>query len=750
MQHGIVKYDKWEDVLWVYNGLQSHIRTPLNGSLVGINVEDETIKYSHWGYQQQSSFEGVYNELCGCCRISPNAIQPYESALVVSNADCVEIMNKDGGRRMRVTSTNAEMQVTNYGKNHIVCSLLHCTQNHSTAWLGTNGDTVYGLDSNVGAITNTFKVNMSQDGFQDKVTVISDFSGNATRSSCIFSYCQPYATDDATTCDDQFTQGPPNDESNSPKKSSLENIAKRYGSIEAIPEFVPSSAQSLHPVGIFTKTNDKCDVTFGALSLSYAIQSQSDSQSSIERSRDKICVGMLSGLVHVLDTRMQHIAHTIEAQNNAVGNLSAYGTLLVTSGCYLYGDTLIHEPLLEVHDMRLKKSGSLWLGAPIRSTSFVPNTCKVLAMQEDGGFYECDLLNMQHIRYPNISNRDAWKYHDIDVNTSNVKGIYRVFTANEAYTLNTINLEINGQSGHGMNANDITPECRKIDCDRIKYTNNTPYASLIGSFKGDVVQVFVQVFFFLEKLMSIRYHTCEVEHCVTCQIGFAIHMLKIAHENRKGGITDVENKFATTKQPELKVTQLQELMPVDRSETDATSIQRLFLWVIEKINSELEIYYERKQNGIVTSNHEIIKSVFGFSKTVDAMCKNGHKSHKVVDNEFCLTYAQINAGGSYEEEMTSFCTECAKPVETKYTTTFNDSPNFMVINCDLDATYKIKQIKDDESFLGQSYKLTTVVFSVPSEDKNYRLLAYVKLSEQMKVSFFTRNLTSTRIHKNGC
>ncbi|GFE53119.1 exonuclease family member protein [Babesia ovis] len=739
MQDGIVKYDRWEDILWVYNGIESQIRTPLNGALVGINVEDQTIKYTNLGVHQHASYGtnyyGNYNEYCGCFMSSANAIQPYETGLLVSTANGIDIMNKDGGRRMRVMSKNAEMQITNYGTNHIVCSLLNCTPNNSVVWLATNGDELYSLDAFVGHVTGSFKIknkNLEASGIDDKATVVSDMCGNTSRSSCVVSYCQQYSAEGDGYGDQYAADGYKGDESLETIDSSLENIAKKYGSIEAIPEFVPSGSQSTHPMWTFIKQKVPSDISAGALSLGYAIKTQSETNMGNERSRDTIYVGMLSGLLHVIDTRMNKIAHTIEAHANAIGNISAFGNYIVTTGCYLYGNTLVHEPLLEVHDMRLKKTASMWLGAPIRSTVYVPGSNKVIAMQDDGGFFECNISTMEHVKYPNMTARDGWKYHDVGVNVSEKGGMYRVCTANEAYTFNSIELENSACSGQALDAADLKPIFQKIDNDKHKYTNNTQFASLIGTFNGDVVQVFVQVFFFLEKLTSIRYHSCEVEHCITCQIGFAMHMLQVAHENRKDGIKETENKFETTKQPELRATQLQELMPVDRSETNASSIQRLFLWVIEKINSELDSYYDRGANSSEGSSEELIKQVFGFSKAVDITCKNGHKRHKIVDNEFCVAYNHLISGKSYEEEMTSFCTECSKPVETKYHIEFKDSPNFMVVNCDLDEHVKLKHIEEHVTFMSDAYTVVTILFSVPSEDTTYRLLAYVRVPKEIK------------------
>ncbi|ORM40056.1 PAB-dependent poly(A)-specific ribonuclease subunit PAN2 [Babesia sp. Xinjiang] len=739
MQDGIVKYDRWEELLWVYNGIGSQIRTPLTGALVGINLEDHTIKYNHWGFQTQSTYEPNdrinYNEYCGCYMSAINAIHPYETGLIVATPNGVDILNKDGGRRMSLISETAKMQIDNYGNNHIVSALLSCTANNPNIWLATNANDLYSVDTFVGQVNGTFKPmnkHVPTAGFKDKVTVLSDIYGNASRSSCVLSYCQQYSSDEDAFNNTYSTDTCHGSESFNTTTSSMESIAKKFGSVEAIPEFVPSAARNSQSMGTFIKQKMTDDITPGALSLRYALQTQSDNHPGNENSTDTICVGMLSGLLHVLDTRMQKIAHTIEAHNSAVGNVAACGNYIVTTGCYLYGNVLMHEPMMEVHDIRMKRTTSLWIGVPIRSTAFVTDSYNVVALHDNGGFTECNIATMEHTKYPNMSNRDSWIHHDIDVAVSRDRELYRVCTANEAYAVNSIELKRDAIANKEMDPKNLKTIFQKVQPGKKTYTNNTQFASLIGTYNGDVVQVFVQVFFFLEKLTSVRYHSCEVEHCLTCQVGFAMHMLHVEHGNRKGGIKEAENKFITTKQPELRATQLQELMPVDRSETNALSIQRLLLWIIEKMSSELDNYHGRSENAQTDDTTQLIKSAFGFSKTVDAICQNDHRTTKVLENQFCLSYTHLSEQKGYEEEMISYCTDCAKPVMTKYNIKFQDAPNFMIVNCDFDDGGRITRADEHVTFMTETYTLVTIVFSVPSEDTNYRLLAYVRVPQRMK------------------
>ncbi|GIX60832.1 PAB-dependent poly(A)-specific ribonuclease subunit 2 [Babesia caballi] len=741
MRHGIVKYDRWENVIWLYNGIESQIRTPLTGAIVGINAEDNTIKYNHWGLKKQkaydSAYEGAYNGFCGCFMCNVNAIQPYETGLIVANAKGVEILNRDGGRRMRLTSEKAESQMSNYGNNHIVCSLLNCAPNNATIWMAANCDNLYAVDSFVGQISGTIKLSNSHPmagGIYDQITVLGDQNGNSSRSSCLISYYhQPVMVEEAPADSNAAETSLESTELADTTSLSLESIAMKYGDIDSIPEFVPLDLSNVQPTGTFIKQRMSQDKTAGAVSLGYAIAVQGYNETDSLQSRDTSCVGMLSGLLHIVDRRMQKIAHTIEAHNTAVGSIAAYGTYIVTTGCYLYGNVLMHEPLLEVHDIRMKRTTSLWLGAPIRSTAIVPGSNRVVAMQDNGWFFDCDLKTMVPVRHPNMASQGAWIYHDVEVGVLKESGVHNVYLADEAYTLNIAELQHRVELERSVDPCKLMPIFQKIRDGAYEYFNNTQFASMIGTFTGDVVHVFVQVFFFLEKLTSLRYHCCEVEHCITCELGFALHMLHVANENRKRGHVEEEHRFLPGRKPELQVPQLQELMPVDRSETNAASIQRLLLWVIEKMNSELDSYYSVGTGSGPMKDPQLIKNIFGFTKTVDATCQNGHATQKTLENEFCLDYSQLISGTAYEEKITAYCPDCSKHVVTQYHIDIGQPPNFMIVQCEQgDEESRVMGVDEHVRFNSENYTLATIMFSVPSEDSSYRLLAYVRVPSKMK------------------
>ncbi|GBE59135.1 exonuclease family protein [Babesia ovata] len=737
MRNGILKYDRWEDLVWVYNGIHSNMRTPLTGSIVGISAEDNSVKYNHWGMQNGGHYGAgkgyQYNEYCGCYMCTVNAIQPYETGLIVSNAKGVELVNRDGGRRMRLTSERAESQISNQGAAHIVCSLLNCTPNNTNIWLATNAEDLFSVDALTGQISGTMKLSnapMSVPDSVDQITAVANLNGDNSASSCIMSYHQQYDVPHGHDAE-QPAEFYPQNEAYNASASSLESIARKYGSFEAIPEFIPSSGRVDRPKKLFTKHKMPQEKTSGAIALGYAIQSQN--YAAAEKAYpDTICVGMLSGLLHVVDHRMQKVAHTVEAHSNAVGSISAYGNYVVTTGCYLYGNTPIYEPLLQVHDLRMGNTGSIWVGSPIKATAVVPSSNKVVALRDDGGFFECDLTTMEFVKYPRLNDGHSWIYHDIDVSVDISKGVYRVFMADEVYAVNSIELPNEVGAAYEMDPANLKPIFQKIK-DQNKYSNTTHFASMIGTFHGDLVQVFVQVFFFLERLTSIRYHSCEVEHCLTCQVGFAMHMLHVAHENMKQGIVEEECKFTPAKRSELRATQLQELMPVDRSETSASSIQRLLLWIIEKMNSELDTYYGRDERGYASNEVQLIKNVFGFSKTVDSKCANGHRTTKTLENEFCLDYTLFVSGQADDEEIVSYCTECKKLVRTKYHTEVSKTPNFMIVHCNQDQQgEQVTRIDEHVTFKDDAYELISVLFSVPPEDSSYRLLAYIRVPQTMK------------------
>ncbi|KAK1932829.1 exonuclease family protein [Babesia divergens] len=739
MQCGIVKYDRWEDLIWVYNSIDSYIRTPLTGALAGIDASNQDVKYVNWmtpmfnGYHQPDEHD--FNAYCRCYMHGINAIQPYEMGLIIATARGIDILNRDGGRRMKVMSERAERHIASEGNNHIACSLLSCNPTNSKILVSTNSDRLYALDAFSGQLSGEMKVenhHIPVTEFDDQITVVADLNGNRSRSSCVMSYYHTYAGNTDLGNDEyQSFEYSKTDSFNSKKGLSLESIAQEYGSIEAIPEFVPAAKKATMPSGTMNKLKMPYQKTAGGISLGYAMLEQEKEDVEYACSRDTTCVGMLSGLLHIVDHRMQKIAYTVQAHTNAVANISAYGNHIATTGCYLYGSTLIYEPMIEIHDIRMERSRSIWLGAPVCSTAIVKRTNKIVALKAGGEFCECDLKTLEQVQYPNLRNQNTWNYHDVDIKINPARGSYTMFTADEAYAVNNLELENKEHMALEVNPESLKPIFQKIQPDKMKYEDRTMFAPMVGSFPGDLAQVFVQVFFFLSKLESLMYHCCEVEHCLACQVGFALHMLHVAHENRKGGFMKEDSGGRVVRRREMQVTQLQELMPVYRSETSTSAVQRLLIWIIEKINSELENYYSQVENGYQNVDFQLIKSVFGFSKKVESTCLNGHQTHKIVENELFMDYKHLQSGKSYEDEMASYCVECSKPIMTKYKTEVHRSPNFMIIRCEHEGD-DISEVQECINFNDDPYTIVTIIFSVPSADTSNRLLAYVRVPQEMK------------------
>ncbi|KAK1444727.1 hypothetical protein BgAZ_106330 [Babesia gibsoni] len=733
MQYGIVKYDQWEDLIWVYNSLDSYINTPLTGAIVGIKADDKEVKYANWMSQSQGGynedFQNSFNAYCGCNLTEINAVEPYDIGLIIATGRGVDILNRDGGRRMRVTSEKAERHITNGGSLHIACSLLSCSSSDSRALLATNSNELYALDSFCGQLSGKMKVqndHLETTEFLDKITVLGDMNGNMSRSSCMMTYYHTYLG----TTDFTDIQYQPYDYANSDtsgNNTSLESIAKGFGSIDAIPEFIPSSKRFPSSNGTMSSMKMPPQKTSGAISLEYAMSNNKTDHIEHAPSKNITLVGMLSGLLHIIDHRMKRIAYTIAAHASAVSAISAYGNSIVTTGCYLYGNSLVYEPLVEVHDIRMERSTSIWLGQPVCSAKIVRGTNKVVALNNDGSFFECTIGTQEKVHYPNLSNNSAWNCHDVDIRISG--GSYGVYTADEGYSVNFIDFEIKEDSPGTIAPVSLKPIYQKVLKGQVKLPNNTSFASLEGTFPGDVAHVFVQVFFFLNKLGSLSYHCCEVEHCLACHVGFALHMLKVAHENRKNGHIE-DNYFSKiSKRSEMQVTQLQELMPIYKSESTACAVQSLLIWVIEKVNSELDNYYSRLDTAYANADVHLIKNVFGFSKIVKSKCANGHTSTKEVENDLFMDYIHLKSGKAYEEEMTAYCVECSRPVMIHYTTEFNRPPNFMIVRCEQDG---ITEVQEHMTFDGNNYTLVTVMFCVTSEYVENRLLAYVRVPKEMQ------------------
>lgn len=751
MQYGLLKYDEWNHLVWLYNSIHSPLKTSLTGSLIGVSPEDDSVKYTHFFSDNQNPHylpSNDFNQYCGCYNHSVNAIDVFEKYLLVSKNNEIIVTPKTGQRNLGVLNYETQHRVTNGGLQHITTSLLSGTSNGSSVVLSSFDDELFFVDAFVGELDSTINVtdNSVLSGYKsDKITVLSDFSGSSSTSYCPLSYylevdeqhtTSSYSEDQSTL--QNKTTNVKGNATSFESKISLQSIAEKYGSMDKIPEFVPgaynassSIATSFEPLNSAKTSKSLISVekTIGALSLECAVKELNHYNYVHNPSRDVICVGTAFGFVHLIDKRINKIASSITSHKSSVYAIAASGNTVATTGCLLYGNNLVYEPLVHIHDLRMNTSRVLWLESAVSKISIATKSDRLFGLMPDGNIFDCKLSTMEYSKIRNDKHKQ-WQHYDIEAVVPKNGNTCEIYTSNAAFSTNKVVVENDITNYLDYDQSDLPKRFRKVPRSKCILFNKTPFASVVGTFSGDVAHVYVQLFFFLPLLRSLKCHICEVGHCITCQIGFALNMLQVAHENRtkEGFFDDLDEaeKYNLSKLNDVfQVTQLQELMIVDDQEVTPHTILKHLIWVVEKMNTELENFYGMKHG--CHSNSRLIKDVFGFSKKIIRVCDNGHTNTRISENEFYVKYDQLDNEEGITEKSTFYCSQCSM-VNMKSYVTVHTNPNVLIVDCTPeDGRQKIKKLKENITLNGEKYSICTAVFSVPSEDAPLRPLAYVKV-----------------------
>ncbi|AFZ79345.1 exonuclease family member protein [Theileria equi strain WA] len=752
MQYGLLKYDEWNHLIWLYNSIHSPLKTALTGSLIGVSPEDDSVKYTHFFSDNHNPHylpKNDFNQYCGCYNHSVNALEVFEKHLLVSKNDEIIVIPKAGQRNLSLLNYETQHRITNGGLQHITASLLSSTSTSSTIVLSSFYDELFFVDAFVGELDGAMNVtdtSILSGCKSDKVTVLSDFSGSSSTSYCPLSYYleanEQYTnnsySEDSYTLSSKENNLVKRDSKSVDSKTSLKSIAEKYGSMDKIPEFVPSTystssiATSFEPLNTAKTSNSLISVekTIGALSLECAMNELRQSDFVHNASRDVICVGMASGLVHLVDKRINKIVSSINSHKSSVYTIAASGNTIATTGCLLYGNSLLYEPIVHIHDLRMNTSRVMWLESAVSKVSIAPKSDRLFALMPDGNIFDCKLSTMEYSKIRN-DKHTKWQYYDIEAVVPKNGKFCEIYTSNAAFSTNKVIVDNEVTDYLNYDQSELPKKFQKIPHSKSISFNKTPFASVVGTFSGDIVHIYVQIFFFLPILKSLRCHICEVGHCITCQIGFALHMLQVAHENRTkegffDGSDEIERYSLSKLNDVFQVTQLQELMIVDDKEMTPQTVLKHLIWIIEKMNTELENFYGTKHG--YQQNAGLIKDVFGFSKKIVRVCENGHTNTRISSNEFYVKYEQLDNEEGVSEKSTFYCAQCSM-VNMKSSITIHTNPNLLIVDCTTEGSKKIKNLKKDIKLNGEKYSIHTAVFSVPSEEAPLRPLAYVKVPQ---------------------
>ncbi|KAK2196708.1 bifunctional Exonuclease [Babesia duncani] len=736
MKGGLVKYDKWEDVIWSYNNVHSPLRTPLTGALIGTTANDQSVKYVNYiglnfGYIS-GQVSGEVNMFCGCHNHTLNNLAIYSNGLVGSKSNGIYFFSRTGDVNLKILNYNAEEQIFSHS-NHITCGIVECDTSNPRISIATMSNHLYLVNGLVGNVEGTviFDDNVAFNSHEvNHITALSDFIGNTSSSSCVSSYCQllphnfgydydPYASYQYNIPNQDFHLGNGG--------SSMADIAKRFGNVESIPEFVPKSMSHKHQTGprVVMQKND-INKTIGALTLECCLK-ETNFPNKIYHGdhRELVCIGMSSGALHILDHRINQVVATMETHSKAIHSISASGNTIVTSSCSYYSGGLAFEPLIGIHDLRMKKSTSQWLGGAVSKVLLVPQSDRLFAMLPDGAYFDFKLSTNDYTRAPAAD--DSWCFYGMDAVVSKDKKECHLYRVDCGYTIHTLTLPNHVEDYLSFDPDSLPSKYKRIPNNKVTNFSTIPFGSILETYTGDFVQVIIQVFFFLDLLDSLRYHVCKAEHCITCQVGFALHQLRIAHKNRKEHTVnseDMENNKGSHKHFEvIQIAQLQELVPME-DETNAKSCQQLLLWLLEKMNSELENYYSNTKTQY-QEHGRFIKSIFGFSKRVESTCTRGHTKVTILDSDYCISYENfLNHENGVDENDNAYCLDCHSSSSMSFKTEYLSSPNVLLISCNRSS---ITNVSEKVEFRNESYRISSIIFSVPSGVCNFRLMAYCRI-----------------------
>ncbi|UKK02046.2 poly(A)-specific ribonuclease [Theileria orientalis] len=851
MQYGILKYDEWEELIWIYNSIDTSIRTSLTGSLIGVRCEDESIKYTHFlgGNQNPYNIAGSYNAYCGCHDNSIYSMGVYPENLLLTQGNDLFVASKDGNRLLGVLSQPAQYELTAGGTRHICCGIPPSTPSNSKIVLSNNSNELYFVDVYTGQVQSRLSAAIESSGIVytgDKISCISDFMLNQCASSCSQSYQLEthntqgdQATSAFTHSDFNYSQQlsatseeasgqttEPNSEWKT-KGTSFQSIAEKYGSVESIPEFVPGNYSASNTVGRLgnygatenvpshwagsistfethqnsqasdmlrhqqSHTSDMSmansnymERTIGSLSLECCLKDLTSSRTLRGEFVETTCVGMASGLLHVVDNRTSKIVSSIKCSNSPVYSISASNNTIATTSCTLfqtnsygyhysaypysnaYSLIRLFEPVIYFHDIRMMKSKSLILPNPVSKLCIVPKTDRLFALGHEGNILDCTISTLEYKEWPAKENPGS-SYQDLEVCAHAEGDVVDVFVSDSTYSLSRLKLENKLSRYLDYSSSKLPDNLKVIPKSESRNYNNTPFGSLVGTYDGDLAHLFVQMFFFLPKMPSIKYHVCESDYCITCQVGFGIHRLQVHYENSLD--VNSENRGKTTKETHkgkysnniMFVTQLQRLMREEGEQSLRTPLN-LLLWLIEKMNTEMHNYYSKNNLNVTT---ELMRDLFSYSKKTTSRCAEyNHVNTKTTTNNFYVSYEKIrpqsssgsgnsnnadstrksdlhnevvdssngtDEDGSNNSMVMEYCSYCNKIVESAIAVEFINTPNVLILDF---SSSTVDRIEQELVVNGYKYNLSSFFFTFPLENMYYRPLAYVKLPQEYKTN----------------
>ncbi|XP_952261.1 exonuclease, putative [Theileria annulata] len=806
MQNGFLKYDEWNDLIWIYNSISPSVTYNISGSLIGLNHEDKTIKHIHSLKTNSDAYNIVddYNCYCGCYDNTINSLGVYEEYLLVGKSKDLYVVSKDGYRVMKVLCSSAKEEITLANTMHISCAVFPTTKNDPKIVLSNNSDELYFIDACKGQIKSKLNAQIENSmEYRDKITSISDFMSNQSNSSCYYSYQPEYPTYESPDYssvqypteyknqDSKYGQYTPSTSNDSPsfgekQTFSFSSIAEKYGDINSIPEFVPSSYSFTHETNenAYEHNNNsneyytsnsfgyKSANSYGTFGTGYNYQNMPSTKEYVERENgsitlewilsemkpsimlqndfvDSTCIGTCSGILHIVDNRINKIVSSVCSHSNPVYSISASNNTIATTSCTLYpcqntctypyntqssynsGFMTLFDPVLCLYDIRMMKSFSMVFHRPLSNLFIVPKSDRLFAMSPDGKIFDFKISTLEYKMALEPTTGSGFQY-GLEV-VGNLSGdSLEVFVSDSTYNFESLKLPNELKEDFGYSSEKLPRNLSEIPISENREYNNTPFASMVGTFEGDVAHTFVQMFFFLPKLSSIQYHICELSNCITCQIGFGLHNLQVYYDNNKETSKDTtDSKIRKFSNNLLYVTQLQELMLIENEPTLKTPIH-LFLWVLEKMSNEMYNYYNKNNLKVTTS---LIKDLFSFSKKTISRCRNYDHVNVVVNvGNYCVDYSESSETPKNNRTVSNntsfdYCKECNKVVECVIEIEYLSSPNLLLIDF---INYRVENIPRELVFNDHKYNLECFYFTLPAENLHYRSLACIKLPQNFK------------------
>eukprot|EP00375_Theileria_parva_P002345 XP_765023.1 hypothetical protein [Theileria parva strain Muguga] len=809
MQYGFLKYDEWNDLIWIYNSISGSVTYNISGSLIGLNPEDKSIKHIHSLPQNTGpySVSDDFNCYCGCFDNSIHSLAVYEEYLLVGKSKDLFVVSKDGYRSMKVLCSPAKEEITYGNTRHISCALFPTSKNDPKIVLSNNSDELFFIDPFKGQVKSKLNAQIENSTleYRDKITSISDFMSNQSSSYCYYSYQPEYPTYETTdytsaqypsdyknqdpSCE-QYTPSTSNDSPSHGDKPafSFRTIAEKYGDISSIPEFVPSSYsftslsnqnsyEQNNPNGYYPsqsfgyKPDNFCtygtgftsnrvpptkafvERANGAITLECILSEMKPSNTLQNDFVDSTCIGTCSGILHVVDNRINRIVSSVSSHSNPVYSISASNNTIATTSCtlqplpnpywypYQYnaqssscsGCMTLFDPVLCLYDIRMMKSFSMIFHRPLSRVFIVPKSDRLFALSPDGNIFDLKISTLEY-KMAREQTMNSCLQYGLGVVGNSAGDTLDVFMSDSSYNFESLRFPNELKEDFGFNRENLPRNLSEIPISQSREFNNTPFASMVGTFDGDVAHIFVQMFFFLPKLSSIQYHICELSNCITCQIGFGLHNLQVYYDNNKETSKDTtsDSKIRKFSNNLLYVTQLQELMLIENQPTLKTPIH-LFLWVLEKMSTEMHNYYNKNNLKVTTS---LIKDLFSFSKKTFSRCLSYNHVNVVVNvGNYCVDYYEITDTPKSDTTQSDnismdFCKDCNKVVECIVDVEYLSSPNILIIDF---INYRVENIPREMDFNDHKYTLECFYFTLPPENLHYRSLACIKLPPKYKV-----------------